>query len=184
MSRARPRWAAMLSGRGSNLAALLDLEDEIDLRLVVSSKASAVGLCRARKAGLPTMVLDKKTNWPELDQVLRCYRIDAIFLLGFMKILPESFLREWKGRIINLHPSLLPTYPGLESLARAHADQAAMGATIHEVVKEVDAGQILLQRKSVSAEKVASVALERAETWVHVDEQRLVREIAQKWRPR
>ncbi len=189
LSRLRPtRWCVLISGRGSNLAALLEKPD-IEIRLVVSSNLSADGLAKARRAGVPTVSF-QKFDWTELDQMLREHSIDGIFLLGFMKIVPASFLEKWEGRILNLHPSLLPKYPGLKSIERAVAADDDCGATVHEVVVEVDAGKTVATRTSCSKKNLshlldASLSEKNriVETLVHIDEQRLVKEIVDIWQP-
>jgi phosphoribosylglycinamide formyltransferase-1 len=184
-----------ISGRGSNLAAALDIPS-IDIRLVVTSDADAAGVMKARRAGVPVLVLPtqalsknspspkKQVDWTLLDSELRARSIDAIFLLGFMKIVPETFVRAWEGRILNLHPSLLPSYPGLKSIERAFHDRAPCGATVHEVVAEVDAGRVLRSRRSYIFDARTSASLAEVERLVHVDEQCLVKEIVERWRPR
>lgn len=172
----------MISGRGSNLAALLELREEVDIRLVVSSRADAHGLLKARRAGVPTLVLDKKIDWPALDQELRMRGITHVFLAGFMRVIPAEFLKLWQGRVVNLHPSLLPSYPGLNSIARAYQDAADIGVTVHEVSEEVDAGQIIARRRSLKASEVQKRSLRETEFLVHVDEQRMVKEVVRRWR--
>ena len=134
-----------------------------DIALVVSSSPKAYGLLRAKRAGLRTRLtplcdaspnlqnpskVSKKIDWDALDLELRTGGITHIFLAGFMKVIPAQFVKAWTGRIINLHPSLLPSYPGLHSIERAMNDGVPIGITIHEVVAEVDAGKILLQRRT------------------------------------
>lgn len=178
------KWAVFLSGRGSNAETFFEMA-EMDVRLCVSSKKSALGLARARRNGIPAMVLDKNPDWQNLNAELRERRISHIFLLGFMKLLPASFVSQWKGRIFNLHPSLLPLYLGKDSIERSYQDGAAMGVTIHEVVAEMDAGKILLQAKvftpSVDQRSGGkhSFSLETAQQMISRTEQRLVRECVQ-----
>ncbi len=182
----KPRWGILISGRGSNLAALLDLGDEIDVRLVVSSSAQAQGLLRARRAGVSTELAPvaagtKKIDWAALDALLRARGISHIFLAGFMKVLPASFVDRWTGRILNLHPSLLPNYPGLNSIERAHTDRADMGLSVHLVTAEVDSGRVLCRRRCLKADEVRGYSLDQAEFLVHVDEQRTVKEAIRRW---
>lgn len=75
-------------------------------------------------------------------------KIDKIFLLGFMRLLPASFLQKWQGRIFNLHPSLLPLYPGKNAIEKSYEAGDAMGVSIHHVITEMDAGRVVLQKKS------------------------------------
>lgn len=144
-----PRWALFISGRGSTAQAVMDVIDWVNVRVVVSSRANAPGLFKARRAGIPTMILpqdaDKQVRWSELHQSLQQRGIERIFLLGFMRIIPESFLKPWSGRIWNVHPSLLPLYPGAKALESALVDNADVGVSIHDVIPEMDAGQIRRQ---------------------------------------
>lgn len=186
----RKRWGVLISGRGSNLAALLETRDEVDLRLVVSSSPTAYGLLRARRAGVAVaatpLVLNpatgkKKIDWTALDQVLRKAGVTHIFLAGFMKVIPASFVEAWAGRIVNLHPSILPEYPGLNSIERAFHDGAAIGLTVHEVTAEVDAGKIISQRRSLNPHEIREYSLDAVEFQIHVDEQRAVKEAIRRW---
>jgi len=145
-----------LSGRGSNFLALLAAvrESRIDARiaLVLSNKADAPGLAAAREAGLETLFLDPKlfTSKEDYDAAivreLDARDIDLVCLAGYMKILTPVFCRAFKDRILNIHPALLPAFPGL------HVQQRAIdwgvrfsGCTVHFVAEEVDAGPIVLQ---------------------------------------
>lgn len=189
----RRRWAVLISGRGSNLAALLDLRDEIDIRIVMSSEPKAYGLLRARRAGVPTALTPMvevatksgqkklRIDWPQLEAELHRAGVTHIFLAGFMRIVPADFISRWQGRILNLHPSLLPQYPGLDSIARAFNERASIGVTVHEVNEEVDAGEIICQRHSLNAEELKNYSLASAEFLVHVDEQRVVKEAIRRW---
>ncbi len=181
MRRHRTRWTVFISGRGSNLATLLELRDTIDVALVVSSNARSYGILRARRAGVPSVVLPKPIGWAELDQTLRRTGVTHIFLAGFMRVLPGAFVKLWEGRILNLHPSLLPAYPGLQSIERAFADDSDVGATVHEVTEGVDEGRVIMQRKTLRRPREQGCSLERTEFLIHVDEQRLVRETILKW---
>lgn len=184
----RPTWAVLISGRGSNLAALLELRDEIDIRLVISSRANAPGLLRARRAGIPTLLTPfiqgtKKIDWDFLYTELKSALVTHVFLAGFMKIVPPAFIARFPaGSIVNLHPSLLPAYPGLNSIERAHSEGTELGATVHEVVAEVDAGKIICQRHTLSGQALAACPFPEAEFLVHVDEQRIIKETLRKWR--
>lgn len=174
------RWAVLISGRGSNLAAILDCQD-VEVGLVVSSSANAYGLLRARRAGIPTLILSKPINWSALHLELKRRAISRIFLAGFMRIVPQDFIRQWQGRIINLHPSLLPAYPGLRSIERAYADKADMGITVHEVVPAVDEGPAVFRRRCLKGSELDQYSLKHAELLIHLNEQRLVREAIRQW---
>ena len=177
------RWGVLISGRGSNLGALIDARAQnLDLRIVISSSRDAVGILRARRAGIAAEVAavregTNKIDWVALDQRLVAAGVNHVFLAGFMKIVPPSFIAKWRGRIVNLHPSLLPTYPGLHSIERAYNEKAPMGLTIHEVNEEVDGGEIICQRLT----RAENVAFDAAEFLVHVDEQRTIQEAAVRW---
>lgn len=170
----RERWAIFISGRGSNLRSLLLSPCREKISLVVSSQAKASGLKNSRRFGAPEILLEAPINWSELNQKLNSFKITHIFLLGFMKIVPQDFIEKWEGKIFNLHPSLLPSYPGLNSIRRAYEDQAEVGVTIHEVVEGVDLGPIELQRKvTFGYANNFSLSLGEVEKRVHLSEQRM-----------
>lgn len=166
------RWAVLISGTGSNLQTLLDRAHDPLPLIVFSSRKDVPGLSKARRMGIPVQVLDKKINWEALHQDLIHSRIQRIFLLGFMRLIPESFVNLWENKILNLHPSLLPSYPGLQSFERAWQDKSSLGATIHQVTAELDAGQIV---------KSKSFPLSPDQEWDRLKlswtEQHLVREV-------
>ncbi|MFN8846836.1 MAG: formyltransferase family protein [Bdellovibrionales bacterium] len=139
------RWAVFISGTGSNLQALLECTFENPPVLVVSNSAKAPGLGKARRSGVATHVLSLPLDWKNLKLDLKQKNIYNLFLLGFMRILPKDFVEDVDFRILNLHPSLLPLYPGLRAFERAYEEQAPLGATVHEVVAQVDSGKILKQ---------------------------------------
>lgn len=170
----RARWAVLISGRGSNLSALLEHSDEIDVCYVASSRAGADGLFKARRAGVPTDVLPKKIDWESLHNELLRRRITHLCLAGFMKIVPAAFVEKWTGRLINLHPSLLPKYPGLESIAVAHGAGDDIGVTVHEVDAGVDTGTAISRKTSLKSDEARGYPLALAEFYVHVTEQRLL----------
>jgi len=180
---AQPRWAVLISGRGSNLGALLEWREEIDVRLVLSSRADAYGVLRARRAGVPVEATPLAPGTKKIDWAAAIRRIEEsgathVFLAGFMKLVPEELIDRFSpGRIVNLHPSLLPAYPGLKSIERAYFDGAELGCTVHEVILEVDSGRVLCQRRTLGKEDIARCELAHAEFLLHVDEQRVVREV-------
>ncbi|MBI3438614.1 MAG: phosphoribosylglycinamide formyltransferase [Proteobacteria bacterium] len=148
------RVAVLVSGRGSNLQALLDAkQDAYKIALVISNVPEVEGLARARAAGVEALTIDHKRFGKdrelferEIDAALRTHKIDIVALAGFMRVLTPFFVRAWAGRLVNIHPSLLPKYPGMNTHARAlEAGDAEHGATVHLVVEEVDAGDILGQ---------------------------------------
>jgi phosphoribosylglycinamide formyltransferase-1 len=144
------RWAVFVSGEGSNLQNFLDLEADLKNQkiAVVFADRDCRGIERAKEAGKPTMILSPKSpgwNASVLD-FLKTHHVDSIFLLGYMRILSPEFLKAWEGALINLHPSWLPKYPGVEAVKRAFdAGEKFFGVTLHLVVEDVDAGQILRQ---------------------------------------
>jgi phosphoribosylglycinamide formyltransferase-1 len=156
MSSARPRIAVLISGEGSNLQALIDAvaarKVAGEIVLVVSNRAAARGLERARAAGIPTEYLPARRGTERavydraLGDVLDRYAPDLVVLAGFMRILSPELVARFAGRLLNLHPSLLPKYPGLDThrLVLENAD-AVHGATVHFVTAELDAGPAVIQ---------------------------------------
>lgn len=152
----RKRVAVLISGRGSNLQALLDARQEAyEIALVISNVPGAGGLDRARDAGVEAIDLDHKPYGKDreaferdLNALLAERNIDLIALAGFMRVLTPYFVRAWTGRLVNIHPSLLPKYPGTNTHARAlEAGESEHGCTVHLVTEEVDAGEILGQAR-------------------------------------
>jgi phosphoribosylglycinamide formyltransferase-1 len=152
-----PRITVLISGRGSNLAALLDAEREDRLggavSAVISSRPDAAGLAIARRHGIATEVIDARAFADrEACDIALAAAVDAsepdlVVLAGFMRILGTAFVRRYEGRMLNIHPSLLPAYPGLDTHRRALADGARVhGCTVHYVTPEVDHGPIFAQR--------------------------------------
>lgn len=166
-------WAVFISGTGSNLGGVMEcVFSRNSVKLVVSSKSHAYGLKKAKRYGITTKVLSSKIDWQELLSDLQAHGISKIFLAGFMKILPESFIRQWQKPIVNIHPSLLPKYPGLKSIQRAFQDQAPMGCTLHEVIAQVDEGPI------IASQQIPPVSnLDTAEFLIHTKEQKLGRKL-------
>lgn len=153
---ARLRVGALISGRGSNLQALLDACSHPDfpaeIVLVISNRAAAEGLQRAEKAGVPGRIIehrefaDRESFDAALDQALHAAKVDLICLAGFMRLLTPTFVSAWLGRLINIHPSLLPSFKGLHTHAQALAAGVKIhGCTIHFVTPDLDAGPIIAQ---------------------------------------
>lgn len=149
--------AILISGRGSNMAAILEAARNPQWPgepvLVVSNRPGARGLDTAAEAGLATASIDHKPFGKdreaferELDRVLARHGVEFIALAGFMRVLTAWFVRRWTGRLVNIHPSLLPKYPGLDTHARAIAagDQRA-GCSVHYVSEGVDEGEVIEQ---------------------------------------
>lgn len=148
---------ALISGRGSNLQAIIDASKEnlpIIIRAAISNRYGAYGLERAARAGIKTETLrqDEFTTRESFDRALiariDAYQPELVILAGFMRILSEEFVAHYRGRLLNIHPSLLPLLPGLDTHQRAlDAGMSEHGATIHFVTEEVDAGPIVVQAR-------------------------------------
>lgn len=156
----RVRIGILISGRGSNMRALISAARAHDfpgeIALVVSSKADAQGLEVARSQGIRTALVDqvrfrrenrdREAFDAELHQVLTDADIEFVCLAGFMRILTPDFVRKWEGRMVNIHPSLLPAFRGLNPQKQAiEAGATVSGCTVHYVVPELDAGPIIAQ---------------------------------------
>ena len=150
--------AILISGSGSNMVQLIksmDHEHPAFPSIVISNKSGALGLKKAQDLGIPTKVIDQnliKSNGLnfeiELINILIENRINIICLAGFMKILSEKFIKKFSDRILNIHPSLLPKYKGLNTHARALASNDAIaGCSVHLVTAELDGGPVLAQTK-------------------------------------
>jgi phosphoribosylglycinamide formyltransferase-1 len=177
----KTRWAFFISGQGTNMSALLDQKWDLDVALVVSSSGKAPGLLRAKRNGMSTYVLDKKIDWDQVLLKLNEFQVTHIFLLGFMKIVPSEFLKKWNKTILNIHPSLLPAYQGLQSIERAYSDGADIGATVHHVTAAVDAGAIVLQKKVIPSAQTKKMSLSQVEQQLHFAEYMLVRKAVEKF---
>ena len=153
---ARLKVAVLISGRGSNLQALIDASADPDfpaeIALVVSSQGDAGGLARARAAGIRTEVINhrafnaKQGFEASIDATLRGAKVDLVCLAGFMRILTPWFVERWRDRLVNIHPSLLPAFKGLDTHERVLAAGARFtGCTVHFVRPEMDEGPIIIQ---------------------------------------
>ena len=152
----RVRTAVLISGRGSNLQALIDAAADpaypADPALVVSNVAGAAGLARAEQAGIATCVLPHR-DFPSraafdaaLHELLESYGISLVCLAGFMRLLGPRIVADWEGRMLNIHPSLLPAFKGLHTHERVlEAGVRITGCTVHFVRPEMDAGPIIAQ---------------------------------------
>ena len=152
----KARTGVLISGRGSNMTALVDAARDpafpAEIVCVVSNKADAKGLDFAAANGIAAKVIDHKAFATReefeaaLDAYLRSMNVEIVVLAGFMRVLTASFIAGWEGRMLNIHPSLLPAYKGLHTHERALANGATKhGCTVHLVTPELDAGPILLQ---------------------------------------
>ncbi len=154
---AKKRVAVLISGRGSNMAALIEAAKNpaypAKIALVLANRAEAEGLVYARQAGITTEVVDHKRFGKDraafekaMQQVLERHQIDLVCLAGFMRLLTPWFVGRWQGRLLNIHPALLPAFKGLDTHARALAAGVKFhGATVHFVVPEMDSGPIIAQ---------------------------------------
>jgi phosphoribosylglycinamide formyltransferase 1 len=157
MRMTRKRVAILISGRGSNMAALIDAAKAADypaaIVLVVSNRPDAPGLARAELAGVETAIIDHTSFGQDreaferaLDAKLDACQIDIVCLAGFMRLLTAGFVARWSGRMLNIHPALLPEFKGLHTHRQVLAAGAKLhGATVHFVVAATDAGPIIAQ---------------------------------------
>jgi phosphoribosylglycinamide formyltransferase-1 len=150
---ARLRVGVLISGRGSNLRALLDAcadpQYPAEMVAVVSDRAEAPGLAVAAAAGVPGMVIPHRARpafAAEAGALLRDRRVELVCLAGFMRVLDAAFVEAWRDRMVNIHPSLLPAFPGLHAQRQALAAGVRFaGCTVHFVRPEVDSGPIVAQ---------------------------------------
>jgi len=145
----------LISGNGSNLQSIIDNAKSIDLNIccVVSNKKDAFGLKRAAKVNIPCIALDEtlfdsKLGFDqEIMKVIDNYQAEVIILAGYMRILSADFISKYSGKILNIHPSLLPKFPGLNTHQRAiDASEKKHGASVHFVTEEVDSGPVIAQK--------------------------------------
>ena len=150
--------AILISGSGSNMVQLvksMDHEHPAFPSVIISNKSDAQGLEKAKRLGVPTVVIDKnyvKENKldfeKELIKILKLHNVELICLAGFMQILSKNFIKNFKNRILNIHPSLLPKYKGLNTHARVLASKDTFaGCSVHLVTEEMDGGPVLAQAK-------------------------------------
>ncbi|WP_426041188.1 phosphoribosylglycinamide formyltransferase [Brevundimonas sp. TWP2-3-4b1] len=154
----RVRVAVMISGAGSNMAALIDAgqaaDASFDVVLVLSNDPEAGGLAIARAKGVPTAAIDHRrfgkdraAHEAAIDAELKAAGTEVVALAGYMRLLTPFLVQRWEGRMLNIHPSLLPKYPGLNTHARAlAAGDAEAGCTVHLVTEGVDEGPILARQ--------------------------------------
>ncbi|MCE7029071.1 phosphoribosylglycinamide formyltransferase [Jiella avicenniae] len=167
MSRAgRKRIAVLISGRGSNMgaiiAACMDPDFPGEVKLVIANRPDAAGLETARRYGIPAHAIDQKAydsreaHERAVLDVLEAAQPDVVCLAGYMRLLTDDFVRRFEGRMINIHPSLLPLFPGLDTHARAlSAGMRIHGCTVHYVTERMDEGPIIAQ---------AAIAVEPGDT--------------------
>jgi phosphoribosylglycinamide formyltransferase 1 len=182
----RTRVGVLISGNGSTLQAVLDCGDLSDVVVVISSSDKAYGINRARRAGVPVVILPKELRTSEKraaaeDWILNHLserRVQTVVLAGYMKIVSANFIEKYKNNIFNIHPSLLPAYKGLDALGEAlKSGEPRAGVTVHHVAAEVDSGEFVLQREF-------DIPLHRDNSlthlWLHIQEQRVLRESIRK----
>jgi len=174
------RTVVLISGSGSNLQALIDAGANADypaeVVAVISNRADVYGLTRAQNHGIPTEVLDhrrfdsREAFDAALQQLIDSYTPDLVVLAGFMRILTPEFVTHYLGRMLNIHPSLLPLYPGLHTHRRAlEAGDASHGATVHFVTPELDGGPAVVQAAvPVEAGDTEEILAKRVLTKEHV----------------
>jgi phosphoribosylglycinamide formyltransferase-1 len=151
------RVAILISGRGSNMTALIKAASAdgfpAEIVAVISNKADAAGLAKARASGIATLVIESKPYGQDrtgfetaLQSALDDARVELICLGGFMRLFTAEFMGRWHGRMLNIHPSLLPSFPGLDPHGQAlRAGVKISGATVHFVIPQTDAGPIVMQ---------------------------------------
>ncbi|TAE34682.1 MAG: phosphoribosylglycinamide formyltransferase [Alphaproteobacteria bacterium] len=189
----KARTAVFISGNGSNLQALMDATRNdtsfpAEIVLVLSNKADAYGLTRAHEAGIATIVVSHK-DYPNrtafddaMHQIMKEHEIELICLAGFMRLLTPDFTQKWAGRMINIHPSLLPDYKGLDTHRRVLEDGChETGCTVHYVIADMDAGEIIMQER---VPILAGDTVEALQQRVHAAEHRIypyaLKEVAEK----
>ena len=155
----RVKTAILISGRGSNMEALIAAAQAPDypaeIALVLSNSPEAAGLNHARDHGVPAIAIDhrrfgkdREAHERQIDQALKCAEIQLVALAGYMRVLTPYLVTAWQDRMLNIHPSLLPAYPGLHTHARAlAAGEAFGGCTVHLVTEGVDQGPVLGQAR-------------------------------------
>ncbi|WP_012070497.1 phosphoribosylglycinamide formyltransferase [Marinomonas sp.] len=170
----------LISGSGSNLQALIDqsLQGLLNIKIcaVISNKADAYGLERAKVAGIPTHTLNHKSfdSREEFDTELQAlidqYQPKLVVLAGFMRILTETFAKHFEGRMLNIHPSLLPKYKGLDTHQRAiDANEKEHGVSVHFVSPELDAGAVILQASTeIVQEETAETLASKVHALEHI----------------
>jgi phosphoribosylglycinamide formyltransferase 1 len=184
------RVAILISGRGSNMVALIEAAKAknfpAEIVVVISNRADAGGLAKASEAGVATLTIESKPFGKDraafeaaLQSALDQHKVELICLGGFMRLLTAEFVQRWYRRMLNIHPSLLPSFPGLEPQGQALAAGVKIsGATVHFVIPETDAGPILMQgavavRDDDTADTLAARILE-VEHRIYPDALRLV----------
>ncbi|MBD3634475.1 MAG: phosphoribosylglycinamide formyltransferase [Methylophaga sp.] len=157
-SRSKARLVILISGRGSNMRSIVEAANQgqldVDIAAVISNRPDAAGLEYAQQAGIDAQVIDHKLYDSResfdaaMAEVIDSYQPDFVILAGFMRILTADFVEHFAGRLINIHPSLLPKFKGLHTHQRAiEAGETEHGASVHFVTAELDDGPVILQAK-------------------------------------
>ncbi len=173
------RVAVFISGGGSTLQALLEMQHQFNICLVVTNRKKALGQLKAKRFGKNIYYQSPQATFEDLQVVLSSFQIDKIVLAGYMKILPPRFVQFWKEKIINIHPSLLPAFPGLNSAERSWEQKVDMGVTLHQVNEHMDDGATVLKCKSSKSEE--KFDLDEALIFLRRTEQHLLRELTLRW---
>src|SRR6266446_354259 len=153
----RARIAILISGRGSNMVALAEATRDgrianTEIAIVISDQPNAAGLVKAAELGIDTLVIERRgrprtEHDREVVAVLQAHHVDLICLAGYMRVLSREFIEAYRGRILNIHPGLLPLFPGLDAQRQALASGAKVsGCTVHFVDETLDGGPIVAQR--------------------------------------
>ena len=166
------RTAVFVSGRGSNLKAFLEENPSADIFVFSNKKKEPAAFKWARRRGVSTELvsLGDEKDWTDFASRLNGLKVSKVYLLGFMKIIPKGFLDSLNASCVNLHPSILPSFPGLNSIEKTFEARESMGCSLHEVSPEVDAGKMYLQNKISSPFFIFSKYTEQ----VHQAEQTLM----------
>jgi phosphoribosylglycinamide formyltransferase-1 len=162
--------AILISGRGSNMESIAEAcasgRIPAQISLVISNEPDAPGLQKARTRRVEAMVIDHRQSASReehdrrIHQALKSHAVDLVCLAGYMRVLTPAFIREWKGKVMNIHPSLLPSFPGLDPHGQAlQAGVKISGATVHFVIPEADAGPIIMQGAVMVADDDTSETL-------------------------
>lgn len=176
-------FVVLASGSGTNFQAVADAfaGSEHELLALVSDNPAAYALVRAELLGIPSIVVPysvgRRAAEERLERVLRSLDPELIVLAGFMKILPASLVDAFAGRIVNIHPSLLPDYPGLRAIERSYSGGGRMGITIHTVDHDVDTGPIIAQFEAArSGDETLEEMEQRIHDLEHTHYPRIIRE--------
>lgn len=154
MKKSEKNIAVLISGSGTNLQSIIDKQNKIGCKVavVISNKQDAYGLTRAKKAGIPAYFVDykgleRKEHEKKIVKILEKYKVDLVILAGYMRILTPYFVRKYKGKLINIHPALLPSFPGTDGYGDTWRYGSKIGGcTIHFVDEGVDTGPIIIQK--------------------------------------